>query len=157
VAFWEKTRPEGDCLIWTGKQRWSRHGDYGLVWVGAGATPKYRGPHQVVLEKKLGRPLAPGLQVNHTCDHMRCVAEDHLYEGTQQQNIADMHARGRATKARGSRDGNAKLTEAQVYEIKLALVRGERQYVLAARYGVSFQLISEIARGKIWNHIILAS
>ena len=153
--FWAKTRREGKCLIWTGQRRWDRSGEYGKVWVGPRQSRKRRGPHQLVLEKKLGRPVREGFQANHTCDRMLCVEESHLYEGTQQQNMDDMYARGRGNKARGSRSGMSKLTETQVREIKLALAEGVKQAALAARYDVTFQLISEIKRGKIWTHVIV--
>lgn len=144
AAFWQKTRREGDCLIWTGKQELTLHGNYGLVWVGPRQTRKRRRTHQVSLEQKLGRPIAKGLQTNHTCDRMLCVNPDHLYEGTQQQNMDDMYARGRGKKARGDRSGRSKVTEAQIREIRIKLADGVAQMILAIEYGVSPQTISAI-------------
>ena len=40
-------------------------------------------------------PLIPGLEVRHTCDFRRCVMPDHLLQGTHQENMDDMAARGR--------------------------------------------------------------
>lgn len=154
VAFREKTRPEGDCLIWIGKRQWDRKGDYGLVWVGPRATRRRRRAHRVSLERKLGRPIRAGFQANHTCDRMLCVAEDHLYEGTQQQNVDDRIARGRSRHPRGEDHGSAKLTDVQVGEIKLALRCGAKQQALADRYGVSNQLISALHRGKLRTDIV---
>jgi len=36
-----------------------------------------------------------GMQVNHHCDNPPCWNIEHLYLGTQKQNIADMWTRGR--------------------------------------------------------------
>lgn len=155
AAFWAKTRPDGDCLIWTGKKGWDRHGEYGLVWVGPRATRRRRRTHRLALERKLGRPLKEGFQANHTCDRMLCVNQDHLYEGTQQQNVDDMFARGRANKARGERNGSSKLTEAQVREIKLALAEGYPQEMLAEEYGVVKQAIQAISCGRTWAWVII--
>jgi len=48
---------------------------------------------------------------------------------------------------------HAKLTEAQVREIKTALASGEIQRVLAEKYGVDQSVISNIKRGKAWKHL----
>jgi len=45
----------------------------------------------------------------------------------------------------------AKLTEAEVAQIHVALAAGERQVDIAARYGVSQTAISRIKIGKAWN------
>ena len=54
------------------------------------------------------------------------------------------------TEPRGTKSGKAKVTEAQVVEIRRALVAGEAKRVLAARFGVSPSTISAIARGQNW-------
>ena len=41
-------------------------------------------------------PIADGLSVLHRCDNRRCYNPDHLFLGTQQDNIADMIKKGRA-------------------------------------------------------------
>jgi hypothetical protein len=85
------------CHLWTGA---SRGGRYGVFRVN-GRTIYV---HRYALERKLGRPIAPGLQACHTrdCTSSLCVREDHLYEGTPKQNMADRdalghHANGRKT------------------------------------------------------------
>jgi hypothetical protein len=49
--------------------------------------------HRLVLERKLGRPIKPGLSALHICDYPICVNEDHIYEGTQKDNMRDVSER----------------------------------------------------------------
>lgn len=45
-------------------------------------------------------PVPEGKQINHHCDNPPCVRPDHLYVGTQLENIADRDRRGRHANAR---------------------------------------------------------
>jgi len=54
--------------------------------------------------------------------------------------------------ARGERNYSAKLTEKQVKEIRAQ--KHTTQKALAAEYGVTPALISQIQRGIIWTHIL---
>jgi hypothetical protein len=53
----------------------------------------------------------------------------------------------------GSQIKTAKLTEAQVVDIKSALQDNVTQTQLARQYGVSVTVIHNIAHGKIWRHV----
>jgi hypothetical protein len=50
--------------------------------------------HRVAWEFEHG-PIPGGLQVNHRCDVRNCVRPDHLYVGTQFENVVDMIERSR--------------------------------------------------------------
>lgn len=60
---------------------------------------------RIVLARKLGRNLFPGMMALHTCDVRSCVEKTHLWEGTHQDNMDDMKKKGRA--ATGDRNGKA--------------------------------------------------
>jgi len=49
-----------------------------------------------ILEQTFGRPIREGYQAQHHCDVMNCINPDHIYEGTQRQNVRDAWRRGRA-------------------------------------------------------------
>lgn len=55
--------------------------------------------------------------------------------------------------AKGSATGGAKLKEADVLEIKTLLKDGIQGREIARRFGVNFSTISDIKRGRTWNHI----
>lgn len=79
--------PNGDCHVWTG----SLVGRYGRIRLG-GRRP-YRLAHRVAWFLETGQ--WPTSQVHHTCDTPACVRFEHLWLGTQQDNLADMRAKGR--------------------------------------------------------------
>jgi hypothetical protein len=54
---------------------------------------KDRKASRLALERKLGRPIKPGYLACHHCDNPSCVNQDHIYEGTQSDNIKDIYKR----------------------------------------------------------------
>lgn len=62
-----------------------------------------------------------------------------------------MTGRGTPRDNRGARNAAAKLTAAAVVKIREAYASGaSTTFDLAARYGVSYQTISKIVRGRLW-------
>jgi len=54
--------------------------------------------------------------------------------------------------AKGSSNGNSRLTEEQVAEIKRRYVRGQGA-ALAREFGVDKTIVSNIMRGLMWKHV----
>lgn len=48
--------------------------------------------HRYMYEK-YKEPLIPGMNINHHCDNPSCINPDHLYQGTQTDNMLDFHRR----------------------------------------------------------------
>jgi HNH endonuclease len=92
-------------------------------------------------------PIPEGLVVCHRCDNPSCIAIDHLFVGTQQENIADMWRKGRA------RWGLTKLRAEDVAEMKRRLLDGESIAALAREKRVSYGLVFQIKHGKTWKQI----
>lgn len=87
------------------------------------------------------------VEVLHKCNNTSCVNPDHLYLGTQKQNIQDQINAG--TFVLGSSNGMAKLDEQKVRDIR-ASDRSNRE--LATLYGVSYYTIWD-ARNRRWKHV----
>jgi predicted XRE-type DNA-binding protein len=98
-------------------------------------------------------PKGGGVCVCHKCDNPKCVNPDHLFLGSHADNIADRDVKGRQVTLKGSKNVNAKLTEAAVKEIKLLLASGVMQKLIAKQFDVSQSNVSDIKRGRIWGHI----
>jgi hypothetical protein len=62
--------------------------------------------------------------------------------------MADQVERGLSL--RGEKHNMAKLSEADVHDIRAALAAGERQITIAAHYDVTSSMISRIKKGLAW-------
>jgi hypothetical protein len=88
--FIEKVQKTDTCWIWTGASQDNR---YGYLHVRNSKNPNALA-HRVSWELHFG-PVPDGMNVCHRCDNTRCVQPDHLFLGTQSENITDMHRKGR--------------------------------------------------------------
>lgn len=118
---------------------------YGAAWDGA----KVVGAHRIALQLD-GVALADDQVACHRCDNPACVNPDHLFVGTQSDNIRDAVAKGRHFHAglRGEDHGRSKLTETQVLAIR---ADGRPKQAIAADYGMSRIQVSKIKRGAAWG------
>jgi len=53
--------------------------------------------HRLVFRLLYPDKYKHNLQVNHTCDNGKCFNPEHLYSGTQSENVYDMYNRDRHT------------------------------------------------------------
>lgn len=146
--------PSG-CIEWTGAvTEWG----YGRF--------KFNGrsafTHRAAWEMERG-PIPDGLLVCHHCDNPRCCNVDHLFLGTNADNMRDMRNKDRSSKGRRVGDGSmyahgerqhlAKLTADNVREIRRRLRSGERQKDIAAAFGVTREAITRINIMRNWKHV----
>lgn len=103
----------------------------------------------------------PGdLQVLHRCNGGSgahgCVNIRHLYLGTAADNSQDRIDAGRSgrgeSRTRGEINGRAKLSVADVVQIRRVYQRGDGPR-LAAQYGVAVSTINRAARGDMWASV----
>lgn len=111
----------------------------------------YRASH---VAYELWKDLIPiGRQLNHTCHNERCINPDHIYAGTQKDNIWDMVKAGRQKTARGKNHGSAKLTEEQVQYIRMWAKEGFSQASIAKSFKISQPQVNGITRRIKWKHL----
>ncbi|WP_299577589.1 HNH endonuclease [uncultured Williamsia sp.] len=138
----------------------------GVVWPWAGPTHadgygvlqcqhEFWLAHRYSYQRFVG-PIPPGAVVRHRNDTPIDVNPNNLELGSQADNVADMHERGRARKARpvGEMNAGHKLTDAEVRKIRnLRNNHGWKLRELSERFGVGESAVSAIARQKTWRHL----
>lgn len=103
--------------------------------------------HRLVYEQEVGK-IPEGLVILHSCDNPSCINPDHLSVGTIAENQLDKVKKNR--QAKGSQNGNSKLTEEQVLEI-----RADNRPVkeIAEDYKVSTVTIYGIKNKQYWRNV----
>lgn len=144
-CFWAKVdkTPASGCWHWTGAIHVNGYGQFNV-------GQRMVGAHRVSYELHHG--ALGHLFCCHRCDNRICVNPDHLFSGTQGDNVRDAVSKGR--QAQGEEAGSAKLTAQQVREIRLRYANGgQSQMEIARRYGVCRESISLAVSGKTWRHL----
>jgi len=133
--------PESGCWIWIGSLNL---GGYGKTGLGKGFGIS---AHRASYEEKFGK-IPNGLMALHSCDVKCCVNPDHIFLGTQQDNMDDKVSKNR--QANGEKHGMSKLKEEEAKEIKYSK---EETNILASRFNCSKVTIRQIRQGLFWKHI----
>lgn len=145
----DKLSSVNGCWLWTGNVTSSGYGKVGLGSTSSGDVLAHRLSWELVNNK----PVPKGMYVLHHCDNPLCVNPNHLFVGSQADNIQDMLAKGRCrhpNPARGERNGNSKLTESQVIDIRVLLASGKSALSIGKLYGVCHSTILDIRNRVIW-------
>lgn len=146
--FWKYVTKltEDECWPWDGS---ISHNGYGVIYIGR----KMMRAHRVSFLIH-GGVIPDGLWVCHHCDNRKCCNPKHLYTGTAQDNTDDMVAKGRSRHPKGSEHPCAKMSEAQVEEIKRLLADGVSTGEVAKRFNLRRPHVYQIASGQKWKHVL---
>ena len=151
------TRIVGDCEVPCEETGLDIDCYWDITWHG-----KRTRAHRASLEEKLGRPVADDLSALHTreCKFKSCIAEAHMYEGTQQENNADWAAL--ATKSANAMGvGKHELVDI-IRAIRTACIEGmsfsavAKAFELSGKFDFSVKVIDEIVHGKRFGKVTYA-
>ncbi len=145
TRLWVRVTKTDHCWNWIGPVNWY---GYGSLAAKVNGVPREIGAHRLSYILAHG-PIADGLRVCHQCDNPRCVRPDHLFLGTDADNLGDCAAKGRTARLFGAENHSSKLTAEQIAEIR-TLVGGQSASSIARQYGVARTTIVSIARGRSW-------
>jgi hypothetical protein len=132
--------PFSGCHIWLGHTNKKGYGRLSL-------NRRLVLTHRLAWETYRG-PIPSGLMVLHECDIPCCINPNHLFLGTNDDNVADRVKKGRGQNLTGESNPNAKLSSADVAVILASSLNGAQ---LAHQYGVSRTCINLMRQGKTWQ------
>jgi HNH endonuclease len=146
-CIWRDGPLDTPCLVWTGP-----------VWSAGYGTISFKGKaysvHRLIYLIDKGE-IKKGLSICHKCDCLRCCNVEHLFTGTQRDNIRDSVSKGRFRRCDSENHGQAVLTKDEVSLIRYFLQNGWNCKELARRYGVNSSTVSSIKRKQTWRHVQL--
>jgi hypothetical protein len=143
------TNKTDGCWLWTG--RFNNMG-YGKICSGDGEQYAHR------VSWALANGSVPaGLFVCHRCDNPACINPDHLFLGTQKDNMQDCKDKGRfnspkrmASVRKGTSINTNKLTEDDVRDVRKKIAEGWSLSSIGVMFGVSVSAIWTIRHGRSW-------
>lgn len=139
--------PNTGCWLWDASTNYFGYGEFMH-------KRKLQKAHRMAWRLYVGTiPL--GKNVLHKCDVRNCVNPEHLFLGTQADNVADCAAKGRARTGdkRGERNNRAKANNQMARSIRAFCKSGKSQAEASRQFGMSPMAISQIVTRKAWAHV----
>jgi len=149
--FLNKVNKTDSCWIWLGAKQTSGYGRFYN-----GDLNKVIGSHQFSYLYFIGQ-IPNGINVCHNCDNPSCVNPNHLFLGTQKDNLKDMFKKGRGRKLNtyksGTKHFKAKLSQKDIKRIRNLYNTGElNSYELGDIYNVHRTTINRLIRKETYQN-----
>lgn len=142
TRFWNNVAKSPSCWLWTGSITGAK---YGRIYVDG----KIVYAHRYSYSLNIG-PITNNLFVLHKCDNTICVNPEHLFLGTQSENVRDKVAKLR--QPHGERHWNASLSNDVIRDMRELYGTGQYlQKELSEKFGVSKQHVSRIINSERRN------
>jgi len=125
---------------------------YFEIKIGGRINPKSIKAHRVSWMIHNG-DIPEGICVLHKCDNRRCTNPEHLFLGTNHDNVIDKEKKGRGNQPKEERHNKAVLTVKKVRRIKELLQLGVSGTKIARDYGVGNSTIYNIKHGNTWKNV----
>lgn len=156
------------CWLWTGAKNTEGYGAF------CDESGKMVKAHRYSYEFFTGNIIEDGYLACHHCDNPPCINPEHVFPGTNTDNMADMYRKGRGRKAtgkrlpkvqgpkdlhplRGEKNPAAKITEPDVTVIRQIWNSTPKKWglltKLGKRYNVYYSTIRDIVTYQSWSHI----
>lgn len=138
--------PNSGCWLWMGA---ITRGGYGHIRKRVNNVNKMTRAHRVSYELYKG-PIPEGLQVLHTCDNPICVNPNHLFLGTNQDNVDDKVSKDRHSFGRSS--NHMWLSKELADKIKSVYLNSKLSMkAVASMFNTSAPQVCRIVKNKIWR------
>jgi len=89
----------------------------------------------------------------HNCDNPSCVNPDHLFLGTNNDNVKDKMRKGRSYRPIGEKHPFAKIKDADVYKIKELIASGYSYRETSILMNTTIHIVAQIGMNKTWTHL----
>ncbi len=142
--FWEhvKINTKSGCWEWSGARQ---DFGYGIFWEDGKSISSHRYSWKLFVGN-----IPENMFICHHCDNPSCVNPDHLFFGTQKDNMRDMVNKGR--QARGEGHGRSILTKDNVLFIRNNAEKYTRAQ-LTKIFNMDRTTIDKVITRDLWGHI----
>lgn len=137
--FWSRVEIRHEFECWGWNRQINRDSGYGVYR----RTTAHRQSYLLTFGV-----IPDGHMVCHRCDNRICVNPNHLFTGTNLDNMKDMWLKG----GRNLPEQNKPFTDAEIREIRAS---EESNTAAGKRFGVSQNTISQIRRFKKYKYVTM--
>jgi hypothetical protein len=143
--FWSKVDKTDGCWEWTGTLNGKGYGQIRI-------NGRYVKAHRYSWILHNGNSI-DGLLVCHKCDNTMCVRPEHLFLGTQSDNMRDCVEKNRFDIRLGEENPVSRLKNVDIPKIRVMLSRGDSLRKIARLFNVHHKTIFNISHNIYWRSV----